>query len=73
MVMIQRGVSRARRRLILTASVALAAALCSFLIFAYNPEQDDVNNVPVATRWPNNSFTWSLNPKTGTNVRCPRR
>ncbi len=59
---------RVRGQVALGAGVALAAALGSLLIFAYNPEQDDVNNVAVATRWANNSMTWSLNPTTKSNV-----
>ncbi len=59
---------RVRGQVALAAGLALAAALGSLLIFAYNPEQDDVNNAAVATRWPNNSMTWSLNPTTKSNV-----
>jgi matrixin len=60
---------RVRGQVGLAAGLALAAALGSLVILAYNPEQDDVNNAAVATRWPNNSMTWSLNPTlTGSKV-----
>ncbi len=59
---------RVRGQVALAAGVGLAAALGSLLIFAYNPEQDDVNNVAVATRWANNSMTWSLNATVPPNV-----
>ncbi len=57
-----------RRDIIVMTIVALAAAFCSLLIFAYNPEQDNVNSMPWAARWPNNTVTWSINPTTGSNV-----
>ncbi len=44
-----------------------SAAFCALLLFAYNPEQDNVNG-PVPARWQGATTTWSLNPKTGTNV-----
>lgn len=50
------------------ASVAFLTAFSTFLISAYNPEQDDVKNAPMPARWPSNSVTWNLNPKTGSNV-----
>ncbi len=59
---------RVRGQVALAAGVALAAALGSMLIFAYNPEQDDVNGAAVAARWPNNTFAWSLNSTTKSNV-----
>lgn len=53
----------------LAAALGLAAALASLLIFAYNPEQDDVANLPVPTGWPGGTVAWSLNPTlTGSHV-----
>jgi hypothetical protein len=57
-----------RGRMLVMGCVALCAALCALLVFAYNPEQDQVNGAPAAARWQNNSFTWELNPTVGSNV-----
>jgi len=58
-----------RRRVVLAwgGSVALLAAV---LAFAYTTYQNDVDGVPIPSRWPNASFTWVLdNPGTPpTNV-----
>jgi hypothetical protein len=57
---------------LLLASAACAALLYAFLVFAYNPFQDQVSfdgaNVTVYTQWPNATFTWLLNPSAGSNV-----
>jgi hypothetical protein len=42
--------------------------LYAFLVFAYNPFQDQIASVAVDTQWPNATFTWLLNPTTGANV-----
>ncbi len=49
-------------------AMGLPAVLCAVLMFAYNPEQDDVSNSPVNAAWNANSVTWNLNPGTGSNV-----
>jgi hypothetical protein len=67
--MAHRPVLVGRRYLLLIRAVAVVGLTSALLIFAYNPEQDDVNNAPVATRWQNNSVIWNLNPTIGTNVQ----
>ena len=57
---------RVRGSLLFAATIA-SAAFCALLLFAYNPEQDNVNG-PVPARWQGSATTWSLNPSTGTNV-----
>ncbi len=59
--------ARVNRRLGIWA-FALPAVLIAFLAFAYSPEQDKVNNMPVHTAWNTNSVFWNLNPATGLNV-----
>lgn len=53
---------------ILTGTVVLAGLFSAYVVFAYNPFQDQVNGAPVPTRWPNASVTWNLNRTTGANV-----
>lgn len=60
----KRGLERLRW---LISLAGLAGCLLTAWLFAYNPEQDDVNG-PVATKWANSNFIWSLNPSTGSNV-----
>jgi hypothetical protein len=57
-----------RRGRIFIAGVACAVLWYAFLVFAYNPFQDQVAGVAVYTQWPNAKFTWLLNPATGSNV-----
>src|SRR5439155_4089136 len=58
-----------------------AALLCAILIlslgsglstlgrlFGYSPEQDNVNNAPVADKWETAPIHWQINPTTGSNV-----
>ncbi len=58
----------ARRRAMALATAGLAVTLYTLLLFAYTPEQDDVNGAPVATRWPGNNLTWEINPTVGSNI-----
>ena len=51
----------------LFAATVASTAFCALLLFAYNPEQDNVNG-PVPTRWQDSATTWSLNLNTGANV-----
>ncbi len=65
------GRRRGDARVALTALCAPAVAFFSLLIFAYNPEQDNVGGTPVAARWQNDggvNVTWNLNPTVGSNV-----
>lgn len=48
-------------------SMAIAALCCTLLLFAYNPEQDQLGG-PVPTRWQNKTVTWNLNHTIGSNV-----
>jgi matrixin len=56
-----------RVRWVALVSLAGSLALYALLLFAYTPEQDNVNG-PVPSHWPNNSVTWYLNPTAGSNV-----
>ncbi len=56
-----------RKRVMALAGAGLALTLYALLLFAYNPEQDDVGG-PVPTRWPNNNVTWAINPTVGNNI-----
>ena len=58
-------ISLRRTASVVAAGVGLLAALAAF---AYNPEQDRVNNAPVPTHWQNNTVQWNLNPTAGSNV-----
>ena len=60
-------VRKARRHVMALATAGLAVTLYALLLFAYNPEQDDVNG-PVPTRWPNSNITWEINPAVGNNI-----
>jgi hypothetical protein len=48
--------------------LALAVLTAAGSAFAYNPFQDDVNGTPQASRWPNASVTYYINPTTANNV-----
>ena len=37
-------------------------------LFGYNPEQDDVNNAPVADKWETTPIHWQIDPTIGSNV-----
>lgn len=61
---------RVRTRRVVPLAILSGLALFTILLFAYNPEQDQVNNKAVPTRWNNNSVTWNLNPTTMSNVQA---
>lgn len=65
--MSKRRAQKVRLRRGLLIGSACSVTLYAFLLFAYSPEQDDVNG-PVPTHWPNGSVTWQINPATGSNV-----
>jgi hypothetical protein len=64
---------RGTRGRILVAAAACLVLWYAFLVFAYNPFQDQMTfndaNVTVPARWPNATITWDLNPSVvGSNV-----
>jgi hypothetical protein len=46
---------------VLAAGAGSLTLLAAILAFAYTTYQNDVDGVPVPSRWPNASFTWVLN------------
>lgn len=69
--MMAKGMRGTRGR-ILVAAAACLVLWYAFLVFAYNPFQDQMTfngaNVTVPARWPNATMTWLLNPTSGSNV-----
>ena len=59
MVQVKRGF-RIRLQVLVAAAGSLAL-LAAILAFAYTTFQNDVDGVPVPSRWPNAAFTWALN------------
>ena len=46
---------------VLAAAAGSLTLLGAILAFAYTTFQNDVDGVPIPSRWPNASFTWVLN------------